>query len=353
MKMTRLLSWLAVLALLGACAGTTTSIQPAEPELQASKSEPPVFQSDVSGELTPWTHDNFDNEEGKFTFAVFSDLTGGERPGVFEVAVAQLNLLRPEFIVNVGDLIEGGTTDNDQLSREWQSFDQRAGIARAPVFYTGGNHDLTNPRMWEVWEERYGRRYYHFLYKDTLFLVLDTEDNPPEFQRRISDIRDEAIRIIDEQGWEALPETEYGKLIERKSGRISAQQAEYFREVIAQNPDVRWTFLLMHKPAWERPNEENFATMESALQGRPYTVFYGHVHSYLHEQRHGRDYVRLATTGGVQNPAKDMAIDHVTLVTVSGDTIDIANLRMSGIFDRTGKIPAGGEDLCFEAAKCE
>ncbi len=345
MTISRSLSCLAALVLLSACAASTPSIQPAE-------AQPSVFQSDVAGELTPWTHDNFDNEESKFTFAVFSDLTGGERPGVFEVAVAQLNLLRPEFIVNVGDLIEGGTTDQDQLSREWGSFDQRADRARAPVFYTGGNHDLTNPRMWEVWEERYGRRYYHFIYKDTLFLVLDTEDNPPEFQEEISDIRDEAIRIIDEQGWEALPGTEYGKLTERKSGRISEQQAGYFRGVIAQNPDVRWTFLLMHKPAWERPAEERFSTIEAALQDRPYTVFYGHVHSYLHEQRHGRDYIRLATTGGVQNPAKDMAIDHVTLVTVSGETVDIANLRMSGIFDRTGKIPAGGEGLCFEAAVC-
>jgi hypothetical protein len=81
-------------------------------------------------------------------------------------------------------------------------------------------------------------------------------------------------------------------------------------------------------------------------------VFYGHVHSYLHEQRHGRDYIRLATTGGVQNAAKDMAVDHVTLVTVSAQGVDIANLRMSGIFDKTGRIPLNGEDLCFEVSEC-
>ena len=41
------------------------------------------------------------------------------------------------------------------------------------------------------------------------------------------------------------------------------------------------------------------------------------------------------------------------LVTVSEEGVDIANLRMSGIFDKTGKIPAGGDELCFEAAICE
>jgi hypothetical protein len=330
-----------LLLLLAACASGQPVQSPAA-----------VFQHEITGATEPWTHSAFDDEPGKYTFALFSDLTGGEREGVFNVAIAQLNLLRPEFIVNVGDLIEGGTTDNDRLAREWDSFDRRAGKARAPVFYTGGNHDLTNPDMWRVFEQRYGRRYYHFIYKDTLFLVLDTEDNTPEFQQEISDIRDTALLRIEKEGWDVLPETEYGKLTERKSGRVSAAQAAYFRDVIAQNPQVRWTFVLMHKPAWERPDEENFSTIESALEGRPYTVFYGHVHSYLYQQRHGRDYIRLATTGGVQDADKDMAIDHITLVTVSDSGVDIANLRLSGIFDRNGQIPAGGENLCFDAALC-
>jgi predicted phosphodiesterase len=330
-----------LLCLLTACAASQTSENPE-----------PVFESDVAGTATPWTHDAFDDEKDKFTFAVFSDLTGGERAGIFNVAVAQLNLLRPELIVNVGDLIEGGTTDEARLAAEWNSFDDRAGAARAPVFYTGGNHDLTNPDMWRVFEERYGRRYYHFIYKNVLFLVLDTEDNSPEFQQEFSRIRDEAIEVVDREGWDALPNTEYGRMVERRSGRISPAQAAYFREVIEKNPQVRWTFLLMHKPAWERPDEENFSTVETTLEGRPYTVFYGHVHSYQYEQRHGRDYIRLATTGGVQDPSKDMAIDHVTLVTVSGTGVDVANLRLSGVFDKTGVIPAGGADLCFEAAVC-
>ena len=332
---------LVMLTLLTACAGS-----------QPNQSETPQFQHGIAGQATPWTHSNFDNEETKFTFALFSDLTGGEREGIFEVAVEQLNLLRPELIVSVGDLIEGGTVDREQLAREWDSFDQRAGRARAPVFRVGGNHDLTHPEMWKVWDERYGQRYYHFIYKNVLFLVLDTEDNPPDIQKQIFDVRADAMRIIEVEGWGAFEGTEYGQLTERKSGRIGAEQVAYFQQVIAQNPQVRWTFLLMHKPAWERPDEERFSTIETALAGRPYTVFYGHVHSYLHEQRHGRDYIRLATTGGVQNATKEMAIDHVTLVTVSEDGVDIANLRMSGIFDKTGKIPLDGEALCFEIAEC-
>jgi len=332
---------LSALLLLSACSSQTRP-----------QTESPVFQHDVQGSATPWTNTDFDNAEDKFTFAIFSDLTGGEREDIFEVAVEQLRLLRPELIVSVGDLIEGGTTDRDQLAREWDSFDRRARRTNAPVFRVGGNHDLTHPVMWDVWEERYGRRYYHFTYQNVLFLVMDTEDNPPGEQLRIFDIREQSMEVVEAEGWGAFGNTEYGQLTERVSGRIGAEQAAYFRQVIATNPQVRWTFVLMHKPAWERPDEENFSTVEDALSGQPYTVFYGHVHSYLHETRRGRDYIRLGTTGGVQNPAKDMAIDHVSLVTVSGEGVDIANLRLSGIFDKTGKIPLNGEALCFEAAVC-
>jgi len=32
--------------------------------------------------------------------------------------------------------------------------------------------------------------------------------------------------------------------------------------------------------------------------------------------------------------------------------IDIANLRLSGIFDKTKRIPLNGEGFCFEIRKC-
>ena len=58
-------------------------------------------------EHNPWTHLRVNNRPDEFRFAFVTDRTGGARPGVFERAVTQLNLLQPEFVVSVGDLIEG------------------------------------------------------------------------------------------------------------------------------------------------------------------------------------------------------------------------------------------------------
>jgi hypothetical protein len=310
------------------------------------------FEHGIETGPQPWTHENFDADDEKFTFAVFSDLTGGERDKVFEIAVAQLNLLRPELIINVGDLIDGGTEDLSEIAAQWDSFDDRAERATAPVFYVGGNHDLTGEVLQGVWDERIGRRYYHFVYKDVLFLVLDTEDNTPERTREIFDIRQAGIDVYMNEGPEAFAETAYAILPEKSSGNLTVEQSAYLVDAISANPDVRWTFLFMHKAPWERANETNFAPIEDALADRPYTVFNGHIHAYEHIERLGRDYIRLATTGGEHFPDLALSIDHVTLVTVDDKGVDIANLRMSGIFDKTGHIPLGGDDMCFEKAAC-
>ena len=311
----------------------------------------PAFVHGVEGATKPWTHERFDAPDDAFTFAVFSDLTGGEREGVFEVAVAQLNLLRPELIVNVGDLIEGDE-DRAVVDRQWDSFDDRAGNAHAPVFYVGGNHDLLGQALQDAWGERIGPSYYHFVYRDVLFLVLDTDDHPPARLLEIADLRRQAIDVAMAEGWDAFYETEYAQLPENDAGHVSPEQSAYLRQAIADNPGVRWTFLFMHKAPWEREDLAAFTEIEAALADRPYTVFHGHEHSYRHIERNGRDYIRLATTGGVHLPEGGRSMDQVVLVTVDDGGVDIANLLMAGILDKTGRIPLGGEEMCFESVVC-
>ncbi|MGI9199608.1 MAG: metallophosphoesterase family protein [Woeseiaceae bacterium] len=318
----------------------------------ATPDKPSHFEHAVAGDVRPWRHENFDNNPDKFTFAVFSDLTGGEREGVFEVAVEQLNLLRPELIVNVGDLIEGESVDLQEIDAQWDSFDARAGKALAPVFYVGGNHDLSGEFLQGVWDDRLGKRYYHFVYKNVLFLVLDTEDNTPERSEEIFELRNAAIEVAETEGWDAFAKTEYANIPENAGGNIGDAQAEYFENIIAQNAAVRWTFLFMHKAAWERGEDSGFVRIETALKEQPYTVFHGHKHAYEYLERFGRDYIRLATTGGVFLPDNGRSMDHVTLVTVDNDGVDIANLLMSGILDKTGHIPANGDEICFELLNC-
>lgn len=320
--------------------------------LESQSSAQPDFKNEVAGDVTPWTHEAFDAAPEKFTFAIVSDLNGGERDGIFDVAVGELALLRPEFVVSLGDAIDGGTEDAAKINREWRSFDARAAGVPAPLFHTPGNHDMTNVAMRQFWAGRYGPRYYHFIYKDALFLVLDSEDYDEDRMQQIYLARAAAIEVLDGPEPEKAQDMEYFHMPERVTGKIGDQQSAYFEGVLREHPDVRWTFLFMHKPVWQREDEYGMGRIEAALGERPYTVINGHFHDFSYRVRNGRDYLILATTGGSQNPESENSFDHVTLVTVADGEPAIANIRLDGVRDKTGHIPADGDDLCYQASKC-
>lgn len=309
------------------------------------------FRHEISGSAVPWTHAQFDTSADRFTFAVVSDLNGGERREVFNVAVAQLTLLRPELVLSVGDLIDGPTPEDTALTREWDDFDTRARAMPAPFFRVGGNHDLTGDELRDVWRSRYGPTYYSFVYKDVLFLVLDTEDLTPERARAIFDARTEAVQAA-RAGRTSTDGLAYYQMPERLTGAIGAEQAAYVQRALAAHPDVRWTFLFFHKPVWRNEADAGFRAIEQALANRPYTVFSGHLHSLARSVRGGRNYFTLGTTGGSQNPRDPMALDHLTLVTMTADGPAISHLRLEGILGPDGRIPRGGDSLCFRAMSC-
>ena len=258
----------------------------------------------------PVTHFNFPLEPNDFQFAIVSDRTGGHRANVFSQAVEKLNLLQPEFVVSVGDLIEGSRSV-DQLKKEWQEFDRFTDRLTVPFFYVSGNHDVGTPESLKLWKEKLGRRYYHFIYRGVLFLVLDTDDPPGG------------------------------------TGSIAREQAAWARTTLQENEKVRWTIVLLHRPLWTAGNidKNGWGEVEKALAGRPYTVFCGHVHRYQKFVRNGQNYYQLATTGGssMLRGIENGEFDHITWVTVKKDGPILANVMLDAIHAENLQKPATDE----------
>jgi hypothetical protein len=162
------------LLLLASCAGRGSSGGQSDEANPAFRFD----QTQLSG-AKPWTSESFKNDPDDFQFAVIGDRTGGANvQGTFKIAMDQLNLLQPEFVINVGDIIEGYAESTDELEKMWQGAEGLTDTLQMPFFYTRGNHDVSFPGGKEEWAERHGPGYYHFVYKDVLFMVLDSEDAP-------------------------------------------------------------------------------------------------------------------------------------------------------------------------------
>jgi len=250
-------------------------------------------------ESNPWTHLRLANTPEVFHFAVVSDRTGGQRAGIFAKAIAQLNLLRPAFVISVGDLIEGYTENDKELADQWQDLESQVRKLHMPFFYVAGNHDLGNALQEHHWQQRFGRRYYHFIYRDVLFLMLNAVDPP------------------------------------RSGGNLGPSQIAYARQVLADNPKVGWTIVVLHCPLWDEGEgrANGWGEVEKALTGRSYTVFVGHEHSYRKFVRQGMNYYQLATTGGGSKlrGVPHGEFDHLVWVTMTKNGPVLANLLLDGI----------------------
>ncbi len=277
--------------------------------LMAGCRHAPVFSSDVTTAAKPWTHLHFRNDPEAFQFAIVTDRTGGHRPGIFESAVDKLNLLQPEFVITVGDAIEGYTEDVSVLDAQWAEFLGFVNRLEMPFFFVPGNHDNINPVMREAYRQRFGRDYYAFVYRDVLFLALDTQDGA--------------------------------------SAGLGPEQVAWALRTLQAHADARWTLLFMHQPLWLHEEggvttarksigparATGFGEIMQALEGRRHTVFAGHFHEYVQFERMGEQYYILSTTGGgsaLRGPAFG-EFDHAVWVTMTPDGPRVANLLLDGI----------------------
>lgn len=293
----------------------------------------------------PWTSEEFNDEPSNFQFVVIGDRTGGANVlGTFNLAMDQINLLQPAFVINVGDLIEGYSDDSAELHAEWEESDGMIGRLEMPFFRTAGNHDIANETAQQVWRERYGASSYYFLYKDVLFLVLDSEDPPRTAPEGIREKLDVYNRLQTED-----PAAAQAMLAEFMADssvvaglavpvEFSDQQVAFVKDALANNAGVRWTFVFLHEPAWENPSE-SFDAIQGLLADRDHTVFAGHLHYYDYDLMDGHEHITMGPAGASFHQEGPGNVDHIMWVTMTENGPQIGNIALKGLFDRRGLDP--------------
>ena len=294
----------------------------------------------------PWTSAEFQNNPQEFQFVVIGDRTGGaNQEKTFLLAIDQLNLLQPEFVINVGDMIEGYSDDKSELNAEWDEVDGSLNTLKMPFFRTPGNHDIANDVAQQVWRDRYGATRYYFVYNDTLFVVLDSEDPPREAPEGIKDKLELYNRLQTEDPAKAqamLAEFMADESVVAglaKEIEFNEEQVAWLKDTLAKNADVRWTFLFLHEPAWENPSD-SFKAIQGMLKDRKHTFLAGHLHYYDYDLIDGHEHITMGPAGASFHHEGPGNVDHIMWVTMTEEGPEIANIALKGVFDRKGLDPS-------------
>jgi hypothetical protein len=219
----------------------------------------PRTPQDLSG-LAGW-RGAAPNSPDAFRFIVISDRTGGHEEGAWERAIVEVNRLKPDFVVCVGDLIEGYKEDEAVLRGMWDEFETLTSRLDAPFFYCCGNHDVTGEWPRKIYTQRHGvqgRTYYSFNYRSCHFVVLDSE------------------------------------AIVNGNATVADAQWAWLEKDLAAARHAAHVFVLFHHPLY---TESQWARLRGLLDPARTTVFNGHRHTLSYDVEDGVPYYVLSGTG--------------------------------------------------------
>jgi 3',5'-cyclic-AMP phosphodiesterase len=236
-----------------------------------------------------------------FRFAIIGDRTGGAVPGVYEEAWRETGADHPEFVISVGDTIQGG---NDlTVDTEWRSAMQiLAPYRRYKIYFTPGNHDVWSIASAQAFE-RYTKcpLHYSFDYKQAHFTILDNS----------------------------------------RSDEMPAAELMFLEKDLQAHQKQPLKFIFSHRPSWILQvvlANPDFPLHRLAKRYGVQYIIAGHIHQMLHFELDGITYLSMASSGGhlrdTKQYEKGWFFAH-TLVTVKGNSADFEIKELGPPFGRS------------------
>ena len=199
-----------------------------------------------------------------FRFSIMGDRTGSAKPQIFGRVWREVDLLSPDFVINVGDTIQGG--NDGTAAAEWQAIKpvwQR--YKQYHLYFTPGNHDIWSAHSRELYEKETERpAAYGFNYQDAHFTVLDNS----------------------------------------RTLELSKEQLEFLEKDLTANAARSPKFIFFHKPYWIvmlKLGSSAFPLHEMALKHGVKYIVSGHGHQFVRMTQDGIAYMEVGSSGGTMD----------------------------------------------------
>lgn len=252
----------------------------------------------------------------EFHFVVLGD-SQFHQPIQFNRIINDVARLQPAFAVQVGDLIRG-YAEAKIVAQEWTRFraqiaplsNRAKGIAYIPI---PGNHDVYGPNktpdeaVTDLYRQQWGPDYHSFRYRNSAFLVLNTD----------------AV---------GAPNS------------IQGAQLRWLAKTLKATKDATHRFVFLHRPPTLLKNAK--AVHKLLAKHKVDFVFYGHHHHLHYQQKDGVNYImtNAAANSGVAAEAAG-SFPHFLQVSVRDGQAQVAVIKADAVLDPQRFDPWDNYDL--------
>jgi predicted phosphodiesterase len=240
------------------------------------------------------THIYAQGKNQQTRFAIIGDRTGGHVPGVYKETLKEIETLHPEFIITVGDMIEGYTDDANEINTQWNEFKKIVDFIDVPIYYTPGNHDIWSDESESIYREYIGEPYFSF------------------------DVRNIHFIILDNSRW-------------RSSSELPEEQIRWLENDLEANHQ-KFTFVFIHKPFWYKSTADGEPDILHSLFAKHdvTAVFTGHYHDYFVGNYDNVIYTGVGSSGAFCDPGPTGVLYHYVKVVVDEDWFSIDLIKLGG-----------------------
>lgn len=254
-----------------------------------------------------------DEAQNEFRFAVVGDRTGGAQPQIYGRVWREIGLFHPEFVVNVGDTIQGG--GDDVAQEQWDKlrplFDR---YRHYPLYFTPGNHDVFSEFSRTLYEKESKRpSHYSFDYGNAHFTILDTA----------------------------------------RTRDLPGAELDFLEQDLEANRNKEPKIVVFHHPYWDEAilNDEDFRLHTINKKYGVDYVLSGHEHHFARMIKDGIPYMKVGSSGGQMTGRRirgggfrDGAFYHWVWGHIQGNKVEFTVKEIGGMFGKGRIFPANQWD---------